>query len=45
VIQKVCRNLKPGGYLFVSHSESLSGLELPLDSVGSSCFRKRGGHE
>ncbi len=45
VIQKVCRNLKPGGYLFVSHSESLSGLELPLDSVGSSCFRKRVSHD
>ena len=42
VISKLCRNLIPGGYLFVSHSESLSGLDLPLDSLGASCFRKQG---
>lgn len=42
VISKLCRNLKPDGYLFVSHSESLSGLDLPLASLGSSCFRKLG---
>jgi chemotaxis protein methyltransferase CheR len=41
VIGKLCRNLHPGGYLFVSHSESLSGLDLPLIPVGASCFRKR----
>ena len=40
VIGKLCRNLRPGGYLFVSHSESLSGLDLPLVTVGASCFRK-----
>lgn len=42
VIGKLCRNLRPGGYLFVSHSESLSGLDLPLVTVGASCFRKLG---
>lgn len=42
VIGKLCRNLSPHGYLFVSHSESLTGLDLPLVSVGSSCFRKHG---
>jgi chemotaxis protein methyltransferase CheR len=41
VIARLCRNLNPDGYLFVSHSESLSGLDLPLVSLGSSCFRKR----
>jgi len=29
VIQKICRNLNPGGYLFVGHSESLAGLSVP----------------
>jgi chemotaxis protein methyltransferase CheR len=43
VINKLCRNLIPGGYLFVSHSESLSGLNVPLISLRSSCFRKPGG--
>jgi chemotaxis protein methyltransferase CheR len=42
VINKLCRNLAPGGYLFVSHSESLAGLDVPLVSLGSSCFRKLG---
>jgi chemotaxis protein methyltransferase CheR len=41
VIGKLCRNLSPRGYLFISHSESLNGLDLPLDSMGSSCFRKQ----
>jgi chemotaxis protein methyltransferase CheR len=41
VINKLCRNLNPGGYLFVSHSETLSGLDLPLVSVSAACFRKR----
>ena len=40
VMNKLCRNLAPGGYLFISHSESLSGLDVPLVSLGSSCYRK-----
>lgn len=40
VINKLCRNLKPGGYLFVGHSESLAGLRIPVESVGSAIFRK-----
>jgi chemotaxis protein methyltransferase CheR len=31
-INKLCHNLIPGGYLFISHSESLSGLDVPLVS-------------
>src|SRR6185437_353037 len=30
VINKICRNLAPGGYLFAGHSESLHGLDIPL---------------
>ncbi len=41
VINKLCRNLSPGGYLFVSHSESLLGLDVPLVSLRASCFQKR----
>jgi chemotaxis methyl-accepting protein methylase len=33
VIGKLCRNLNSSGYLFASHSESLSGLDLPLVSL------------
>jgi len=41
VINKLCRNLAPGGFLFISHSETLSGLDVPLVSLGSSCYRRR----
>jgi chemotaxis protein methyltransferase CheR len=40
VINKLCRNLTPGGYLFVGHSESLVGLQVPLQAVQTSIFRK-----
>lgn len=42
VIRKLCRNLKQGGYLFVGHSESLAGLDIPVTSVGSAIYRKLG---
>jgi chemotaxis protein methyltransferase CheR len=40
VIQKQCRNLRPGGFLFVGHSESLTGLNVPVSMIGSAIFRK-----
>lgn len=40
IIEKICRNLAPGGYLFVGHSESLSGLSLPVNRVGTSIYKK-----
>jgi chemotaxis protein methyltransferase CheR len=40
VINKLCRNLLPGGYLFVGHSESLAGLSVPVFPVQPSIFRK-----
>jgi chemotaxis protein methyltransferase CheR len=40
VINKLCRHLVPGGYLFVGHSESLAGLNIPVMPVASAVFRK-----
>ena len=40
VINKICRNLAPGGYFFAGHSESLAGLDIPLRCVHTSVFRK-----
>jgi chemotaxis protein methyltransferase CheR len=42
VINKLCRNLVPGGYLFAGHSESLAGLNLPVQCVASAVYRKPG---
>lgn len=41
VLERQCARLVSGGYLFVSLTESLAGLELPLESVASSVFRKK----
>jgi chemotaxis protein methyltransferase CheR len=30
LIGKFCSNLIPGGYLFIGHSESITGMEVPL---------------
>ena len=40
VINKLCRNLRPGGFLFIGHSESLMGLEVPVRMVGSAIYQK-----
>jgi chemotaxis protein methyltransferase CheR len=40
VLGRLCRHLRPGGFLFVGHSESLSGLDLPLVSVANTVFRR-----
>lgn len=40
IVTKLCRNLKPGGYLFVGHSESLVSLNVPVKQIGPAIFRK-----
>jgi len=40
LLNKFCRHLIPGGYLFMGHSETLSGLDVPLVQVSSTIYRK-----
>ncbi|MBU0674211.1 MAG: chemotaxis protein CheR [Proteobacteria bacterium] len=40
VLEKMCRHLRTGGYLFIGHSETLSGFRLPLTAVGPTIYRK-----
>ncbi|HEY9250764.1 MAG TPA: protein-glutamate O-methyltransferase CheR [Rariglobus sp.] len=40
VVEKLCARLRPGGYLFIGHSESLIGLELPLHMVAAAVYQK-----
>ncbi|MGJ5813182.1 CheR family methyltransferase [Paludibaculum fermentans] len=42
VVNKICRNLIPGGYFFASHSESLSALDVPLKAIGTAIYQRRG---
>ena len=39
VIRKFCNLLRPGGLLFLGHSESIMGMNLPLDQVGPAVYR------
>lgn len=40
VINRLCNHLVPGGFLFTGHSETLSGMELPLSIVANSVSRR-----
>ena len=40
VIQKICTFLKPDGYIFIGHSESISGMTLPLTHIKPTIFKK-----
>ncbi|MEO5373545.1 MAG: chemotaxis protein CheR [Alphaproteobacteria bacterium] len=38
VLERICHNITPGGYLFVGHSEHLGDLTLPLRQVVPTVF-------
>ena len=40
VLQRLCDCLVPGGYLFIGHSESVAGFNLPLKTVANTVFQK-----
>jgi chemotaxis protein methyltransferase CheR len=40
LINRFCRYLKPNGYLILGHSESMHGLDVPLNRVSSTIYRK-----
>jgi chemotaxis protein methyltransferase CheR len=40
VLQRLCDCLVPGGYLFIGHSESIGGFDLPLRTVANTVFQK-----
>jgi len=41
VVRRLCANIRPGGYFFCGHSESLQGLDLPLEPIHPAIYRKR----
>jgi chemotaxis protein methyltransferase CheR len=40
VLQRLCRHLCQGGYLFIGHSETMHGLDLPLEQSAPTVYRK-----
>lgn len=41
IMQKLCDRLVEGGHLIISRNESINGLDLPLELVEHSIFRKK----
>jgi chemotaxis protein methyltransferase CheR len=40
VMRRLCDHLRPGGHLILGHSESLTGFDLPLRSLGATVFQR-----
>jgi chemotaxis protein methyltransferase CheR len=40
VIQKLCTKLKPDGYFFLGHSESIMNMQVPLKQVKPTVFKR-----
>jgi chemotaxis protein methyltransferase CheR len=40
VLERQCRVLRPRGYLFIGHTESVAGLDIPLHAETSSVLRR-----
>lgn len=40
LFRQFCQCLRPGGHLFIGHSESLTGMALPLDQVAPTVYRR-----
>ena len=41
VLTRLCDHLRPGGYLFLGHSESIVGIDLPVRQIANTVFQKR----
>lgn len=41
VLTRLCDCLADGGYMFIGHSESITGFDLPLKQVSNTVFQKK----
>lgn len=41
VLEKLISKLKPGGFLFLGHSESAIGVNLPIESIRPTIYQKK----
>lgn len=40
VLTRLCNSLSPGGYLFIGHSETVTGFDLPIRQVANTIFKR-----
>lgn len=41
VINKLCKKLKPGGIFFLGHSESITGIDVPLTQIKPTIYQRK----
>jgi len=44
ILKKITARLRPGGYLFMGHAETLHELDLPVEPVAPALYRRIDGH-
>ena len=42
ILLRFAENLAPGGFLFLGHSETINGLDVPFDQIAPTVYRRRG---
>jgi len=45
VVNRLCQYLRPGGYLFLGHADSITGMSTPLEWLGNSIYRLKNNDE
>lgn len=40
LLNRFCRQIEPDGYIFIGHSETLTGMNIPLEQVAPTVYRK-----
>jgi len=40
LVQRLAAHLEPGGFLFIGHTDSLNGIDHPLQTAGPAVYRK-----
>jgi chemotaxis protein methyltransferase CheR len=41
ILKKLCAHIRPGGWLILGHSETLTGMDMPLRGVAPTIYEKR----
>jgi chemotaxis protein methyltransferase CheR len=41
ILRKLCEHIRPGGWLILGHSETLTGMQMPLKSVAPTIYERQ----
>jgi chemotaxis protein methyltransferase CheR len=40
VLNRICNKIRKGGFLFIGHSETITGMDLPLERAAATIYRR-----